>query len=83
MPDELTMVLDAVGVVPAGVPALGPSHANVAPVVEEEPESVTEVAAQVNVCPAPAFALGVVVLVFTVTTAVAVHPLLGSVTVNV
>jgi hypothetical protein len=42
-------VLAFVGLVPAGVPELGPSQLYRAPVVEDVPVSVTEVAAQVRV----------------------------------
>lgn len=41
VPFEVTFVAAAFGVVPAGVPAVGPVHANVAPPVVELPLSVT------------------------------------------
>lgn len=41
VPAAVTLVDAAFGVVPAGVPAVGPVHANVAPPVVELPLSVT------------------------------------------
>lgn len=61
----------------------GPPQLNVAPLVEEEPFSATEEAAQVNVWAVPAFAFGAAVFEFTTTCEGAVHPFAGSVTVNV
>jgi hypothetical protein len=50
--------------------------------VEEEPFNVTEEDEQFNVCAAPAFAFGCVVLEVTATCALALQPLPGSVTVK-
>jgi hypothetical protein len=61
----------------------GPDQLNIAPLVADEPLSVTEVTEQVNVCEAPAFAFGAPAAEFTATLLVAVHPFAGSVTVIV
>jgi hypothetical protein len=61
----------------------GPLQEKVAPEVDEEPSSVTVVAVQVRVLLLPAMAFGGVVLEVTVTCAVLVQPLEGSVTVSI
>jgi hypothetical protein len=83
VPDALTTVEDADGVVPAGVPLVGPVHANVTPLVVELPVNVAVVFVQLMVWLLPALTFGVVVLVVTLTVAVLVHPLVGLVTVSV
>jgi hypothetical protein len=60
-----------------------PVQLNVAPLVLDEPLSTTDVTEHVNVCDAPAFALGTPAPELTATVAVAEHPLLGSVVVKV
>jgi hypothetical protein len=60
----------------------GPDQLYVAPVVVEEPLSVTEVVEQVSDCVVPAFAFGTPAAAFTATVLVEVHPLEGSVTVK-
>lgn len=76
-------VLAAVGVVPASVPDVGPVHSNVAPPVEELPESVTEVVVHVKVWSVPALTFGTVVFVVTATVPVFEQPFAGFVTVSV
>jgi hypothetical protein len=61
----------------------GPLQLKVAPGVEDEPLSVTEVTAQVSVMSSPASTLGGVMFCTTFTVSVAVQPLAGLVTVNV
>jgi hypothetical protein len=61
----------------------GPLQLKVAPLVEDEPLRVADVAVQLKVCGAPAFALGAEVFEETKTFEVAVHPFAGSVTVTV
>jgi hypothetical protein len=62
---------------------LGPLQLKVAPGVEDEPLSVTEVTLQVSSLSGPASALGGVMFCVTFTVSLAVQPLAGSVTVSV
>jgi hypothetical protein len=64
-------------------PPLLAIHEKVAPAVVDEPLKANEVTVQVNILSAPAFAFGTVLFNVTKTTSVAVHPLIGLVTVNV
>jgi hypothetical protein len=61
----------------------GPLQLKVAPGVEDEPLSVTEVIVQVRVLSAPASTFGAVMFCVTFTVSEAVQPLAGLVTVNV
>jgi hypothetical protein len=61
----------------------GPLQLKVAPGVEDEPLSVTEVVVHVSVLSAPASTFGAVMFCATSTVSVAVQPPLGLVTVNV
>lgn len=65
------------------VKLLGPVQLYVTPEVLELPESVTEVAVQLNGPLLEAVAPGAVVFAFTVAVAVEIHPLEGLVTVSV
>ena len=64
-------------------PPLLASQENVPPVVVVDPLKDIEVVVQVNTLSAPALAFGSVLFKVTKATSVAVHPLAGSVTVNV
>jgi hypothetical protein len=61
----------------------GPDQLNVAPGVLDDPLRFTVVELHVRVCVDPAFAFGTPADEFTATVLVAIHPLLGSVTVRV
>jgi len=64
-------------------PLLLATQEKVAPVVVDEPLKAIEVTVQVNILSAPALTFGTVLFNVTKTTSVAVHPLVGFVTVNV